>query len=121
MREEVREEERVREEKVREEERIRKEERVREERVNEEERAKEEERVKEKRVREESEGDTHIPTHLEGAHQCLVHTHHGSSIVKLPTVVGSREEGHQLTLGKELVAILYHLMMRGSVCVCMWI
>lgn len=27
--------------------------------------------------------------HLEGAHECLIHTHHGACIVKLATVVGS--------------------------------
>jgi hypothetical protein len=28
-------------------------------------------------------------THLEGTHEGLIHTHHGTSIVKLSTVVGS--------------------------------
>ena len=78
---------------------------------------------------------------LEGAHECLVDWHHPASVVKLPAVVGGREQGHlrkisfqffnisfrqkffcqnyfsnwflfkshQLTLGKELVTILYHL------------
>jgi len=46
---------------------------------------------------------------LKGAHKCLIHTHHGTSIVKLPTVVGGREQGHQLPLGKEFVSILHHL------------
>lgn len=47
---------------------------------------------------------------LEGAHEGLVHTHHGTSIVKLATVVGGREECHQLPFGKELVAIFYNLV-----------
>ena len=50
--------------------------------------------------------------HLEGAHKGLVHRHHGASVVKLPAVVGGREEGDQLSLGKELVAILHHLQAR---------
>lgn len=48
-------------------------------------------------------------THLEGAHQRLIHAHHGACVVELPTVVGCREEGDELALGKELVAILHHL------------
>ena len=47
--------------------------------------------------------------HLERAHEGLIYTHHGSSIVKLSTVVGRREYCHKLSLGKELVAIFYHL------------
>ena len=47
--------------------------------------------------------------HLEGAHESLVNAHHGAGIVELPAVVGRREDGHQLPLGKELVAILNHL------------
>jgi len=48
--------------------------------------------------------------YLEGAHERLVHAHHPASVVKLPAVVGGREEGHQLPLGKELVAVLHHLV-----------
>jgi len=48
-------------------------------------------------------------TDLEGTHERLINTHHCSSVVKLSTVVRSREQCHQLTLGKELIAILYHL------------
>jgi hypothetical protein len=31
-------------------------------------------------------------------------------VVELPTVVGGGEEGHQLSLGEKLVAVLDHLM-----------
>lgn len=48
-------------------------------------------------------------THLEGTHESLIHAHHGACVVKLPAVVGCREEGDELALGKELVAILHHL------------
>merc|ERR1719341_663188 len=47
---------------------------------------------------------------LETAHQGLVHRHHGTSIVKLATVVWSREECDQLALCKELVTILNYLV-----------
>jgi len=50
-----------------------------------------------------------MQTHLERAHQRLINTHHGSGVVKLSTVVRCWEQSHQLTLGKELVAIFYHL------------
>lgn len=47
--------------------------------------------------------------YLEGTHEGLVHAHHGSSIVKLSTVVGCREYCYKLPLGKELIAILNNL------------
>merc|ERR1719507_2590495 len=47
---------------------------------------------------------------LETAHQGLVHRHHGTSIVKLATVVWSREECDQLALCKELITILNYLV-----------
>lgn len=47
--------------------------------------------------------------HLEGAHEGLIHAHHGARVVELPAVVGRREEGHELALGEELVAVLHHL------------
>lgn len=47
---------------------------------------------------------------LEGAHQSIVDTHHGASVVELTTVVGCREDGDQLSSGKELVTILNHLV-----------
>lgn len=45
-------------------------------------------------------------TYLEGAHQCLIHTHHGTCIIEFTTVVGCREERYQLTFCKELISIL---------------
>lgn len=50
-----------------------------------------------------------VSTYLEWAHECFIHTHHRSCIVKLSTVVRSWKKSHQLSLGKEFVAILYHL------------
>jgi len=47
---------------------------------------------------------------LERAHQRVVHGHHGSGVVELAAIVGRREEGDQLALGKELVPILHDLM-----------
>lgn len=48
-------------------------------------------------------------TDLERTHQGVVHTHHCPGIVKLATVVGSREDGNKLALGKELVALFHNL------------
>ncbi len=50
-----------------------------------------------------------VPTYLERTHEGLVYAHHGSRVVKLPTVVWGREQGHQLSLRKELVSILDNL------------
>lgn len=50
-----------------------------------------------------------LNTHLEGAHERLVHTHHGTGIVKLPTIVRSREEGDELPLCEKLITIFHHL------------
>mmetsp|Transcript_11461 Transcript_11461/g.20687 ORF Transcript_11461/g.20687 Transcript_11461/m.20687 type:complete len:342 (+) Transcript_11461:1304-2329(+) len=47
---------------------------------------------------------------LEGAHQGLIDTHHGPTVVKLPTVVGRGEDGDQLPLREELVSIFNNLM-----------
>lgn len=47
---------------------------------------------------------------LKWTHQRLIHAHHSTRILKLPTVVGSTENCHQLPLRKELVSLLYHLM-----------
>ena len=47
--------------------------------------------------------------YLEGAHERLIHTHHGTSIVKLPTIVWGRKQSHQLPFSKELITILHHL------------
>lgn len=48
--------------------------------------------------------------YLEGAHKSLVNTHHCACIIKLPTVVRGRKEGHQLPFGKKLIAVFYHLL-----------
>ena len=47
--------------------------------------------------------------YLEGAHESLVHAHHGAGVVELPAVVGGREQCDELPLGEELVAVFYHL------------
>lgn len=47
--------------------------------------------------------------YLEGAHERLIHTHHGAGIVKLSAVVGSREQGDELPLCEKLVTIFHHL------------
>jgi len=52
--------------------------------------------------------------YLEGTHQRLVNTHHGAGVVKLSTVVRRREQRHQLTLGKELIAVFYHLSIKQT-------
>ena len=48
--------------------------------------------------------------YLERAQQAFVNTHHGSSVVKLATVVGGAEERHQLSLGEEFVTVLHYLV-----------
>lgn len=50
--------------------------------------------------------------YLKRAHESLIHTHHGTSIVKFPTIVGCREQGDQLSLCKKLIAILNNLQVR---------
>ena len=47
--------------------------------------------------------------HLEAAHERLIYAHHCPCIVELPAVVGRRENGNQLPLGKELIAIFHYL------------
>lgn len=47
---------------------------------------------------------------LEGAQETLIDRHHGTSIVELATVVGSREECDQLAFGEELISVLHDLM-----------
>jgi hypothetical protein len=51
-----------------------------------------------------------VCTNLERAEQALVYAHHGTCIVKLATVVGSTEQGDELALREELVAIFHDLM-----------
>jgi hypothetical protein len=48
--------------------------------------------------------------YLEGAHESVVDAHHRPRIVELPTVVGSREDSHELATSEELVPILDHLV-----------
>lgn len=47
---------------------------------------------------------------LERAHQVAVHHHDGSGVVKLAAVVGRTEDGHQLSIGLELIAVLHDLV-----------
>lgn len=47
---------------------------------------------------------------LERAQQALIHTHHGAGIVELTTVIRSREQRYQLSLGEEFVTIFHHLV-----------
>ena len=54
---------------------------------------------------------THLQD-LEGAHERLVDRHHAAGVVELATVVGRREQRHQLPLGEELVPVLHHLAIR---------
>jgi len=51
-----------------------------------------------------------LNTNLERAKKAFVDAHHGTSIVKLATIVGRTKERDELTLGEELVAILNDLM-----------
>mmetsp|Transcript_50943 Transcript_50943/g.134763 ORF Transcript_50943/g.134763 Transcript_50943/m.134763 type:complete len:310 (-) Transcript_50943:693-1622(-) len=46
----------------------------------------------------------------EGAHQALVHRHHRARVVKLAAVVGGGEDGDELPVGEELVAVLDDLV-----------
>lgn len=47
---------------------------------------------------------------LKGTHECIINRHHGTSIVKFTTIVGSGEKSDQLSLGKKFVSIFDHLM-----------
>jgi len=47
---------------------------------------------------------------LERAQQALIHTHHGSGIVKLAAIVGCAKKRNQLSLGEELVTVFDNLM-----------
>ena len=49
-------------------------------------------------------------THLERTHESLIDTHHCASVIEFATVIGSREQGDQLSLCKEFVAVLDYLM-----------
>lgn len=49
-------------------------------------------------------------TDLERAEQALVNAHHGTRIIELSAVVGRAEQGDQLALRKELVAVFNNLV-----------
>lgn len=51
-------------------------------------------------------------TYLERAHEGLIHTHHGTSVVKLPTIVRRWEQSDELPLRKKFIAILNNLRVR---------
>jgi hypothetical protein len=51
-----------------------------------------------------------VQTHLERAQQCLVHAHHRAGIVKLPAIVGRREQRDELPFCEKLVAVLDDLV-----------
>lgn len=63
-----------------------------------------------------------LGVYLEGTHECLVHAHHGSSVIKLSTIVRSWEKSNQLSLGKELISILNNLYkeINMSMYDCLW-
>lgn len=48
--------------------------------------------------------------YLEGTHESVVHTHHGTGVVELAAVVGSTEQSDELPLGEEFVAVLHDLV-----------
>ena len=50
--------------------------------------------------------------HLKRAHESLIHAHHSTSIVKLPTIVGCWEQSDKLPLCKKFIAILNDLRVR---------
>lgn len=59
-------------------------------------------------------GETETPRdvkmlYLKGTHESLVDAHHGTRVVKLPTVIGGGKQSYQLPFCKELVAIFDHL------------
>uniref|UniRef100_A0A6B2LC98 Uncharacterized protein n=1 Tax=Arcella intermedia TaxID=1963864 RepID=A0A6B2LC98_9EUKA len=47
---------------------------------------------------------------LKGAHKGFIDGHHGAGVVELPAVVGGGEDGDELALGEELVAVLDDLV-----------
>ena len=47
---------------------------------------------------------------LEGAHEVLVHSHHGPGVVELSAIVGRTKDGDELPLAEELVAVLNDLV-----------
>jgi len=47
---------------------------------------------------------------LERTHQRIIHSHHGTRIIKLSTIVGCRKHRHQFAIGKEFVSVFDDLM-----------
>jgi hypothetical protein len=47
---------------------------------------------------------------LEAAHESVINGHHSACIVELTTIVGSGEQSNELSLCKELIAVLNYLM-----------
>lgn len=48
--------------------------------------------------------------HLEGTSEVLLNSHHSSTVIELPAVIGCGEDSHKLLLGEELIAVLDYLM-----------
>ena len=46
----------------------------------------------------------------ERAHEALIDGHHCARIIELATIIGRREDGHELPVGEELVAVLDDLV-----------
>lgn len=49
-------------------------------------------------------------TYLERAQEAFIDTHHGSSIIKLATIIWRAEQRDKLSFGEELVTILDYLV-----------
>ena len=47
---------------------------------------------------------------LEGTHESLIDTHHSSRVIEFSAVIWCRENGNQLSLSEELVAVFHDLM-----------
>lgn len=47
--------------------------------------------------------------YLKGAHEPVIHAHHGTRVVKLSAVVWRRKERHQPAFREKLVTVLHHL------------
>lgn len=54
----------------------------------------------------------HLPCrlqYLEGAHQCLIYTHHGTSVIEFSTVVRGWEYCYELAVSEKLISIFNNL------------
>ena len=47
--------------------------------------------------------------YLKRANKCLINSHHSTSIVKLSTVIRSREDGYKLPVSKEFISVFHDL------------